>query len=494
MKKVIIVGAGVGGLSAGIYGQLNGFDTEIFEMHTIPGGECTGWKRKDYYFDGCIHWLMGSKEGNDLNKVWNEVGALNNQVNIINHDYFYCYEEDNKQVFIYRDVKKLEAHLLEIAPEDGDLIIHMCKAIEALKCVELPTEKPFEMMNALDMGKMMLDMLPAMRYFPKLEKISIEEYANKFKSKVLRNALIMLIPPHFKATALIATIASMADGDSGWPEGGSLEFAKRMEQKYKYLGGRVSYKSKVKEIIIEDGVAKGIILENGTKHYGDYVISAADGYNTIFKMLGGRYIDQNIEKLYSDSESYPVYSTVQVSLGVNYDLEEYPHTRFIPLHFEIDGGGKSNNYLGFRHFGFDKTLMPNGKNALIIMLHGDFNWWKEKYNDQEVYKEEKNRLANDVIKVVEDYYPELRNKIEVVDVATPMTYVRYCDAWQGAWMAWATTPKGKIRFIPGILPGLKNFYLAGQWTLLPGGLPSAAITGKWVIQRICKAEKIKFKR
>ena len=52
VKKVIIIGAGVSGLSAGIYGQMNGFNTEIFEMHAIPGGECTGWRRKGYYFDG----------------------------------------------------------------------------------------------------------------------------------------------------------------------------------------------------------------------------------------------------------------------------------------------------------------------------------------------------------------------------------------------------------------------------------------------------------
>jgi phytoene dehydrogenase-like protein len=45
-KKVIIIGAGIAGLSAGCYLQMNGYDTEIFELHNIPGGLCTGWKRK----------------------------------------------------------------------------------------------------------------------------------------------------------------------------------------------------------------------------------------------------------------------------------------------------------------------------------------------------------------------------------------------------------------------------------------------------------------
>ena len=63
MKKVIIIGSGIAGLSCGIYAKLNGFETEIFEMHSISGGECTGWDRGEYHFDGCIHWLMGSKPG-----------------------------------------------------------------------------------------------------------------------------------------------------------------------------------------------------------------------------------------------------------------------------------------------------------------------------------------------------------------------------------------------------------------------------------------------
>ena len=492
MKKLIIIGAGVAGLAAGIYGRINGFDTEIYEMHSIPGGECTGWKRKDYYFDGCIHWLMGSKDGNSLNKVWREVGALDDTIRIINHEYFYSYEKGGKCVYLYSDIEKLRTHLMEVAPEDQELITLLCKEIKALKCIQMPTKKPYDLMKGLDLAKMVIEMLPAMKYLPKLEKITIGEFANQFKSPILRSALMMLIPPHFKATALVSTIASMAAGDSGWPEGGSLAFAKRMEERYKSLGGKVFYKSRIREIIIEQGISKGIVLEDGTKCLSDYVISTADGHHTLYDMLGGKYLNDDLKALYSDSEAYPVYTTVQVSLGVNSNLAKYPHTRFVEMASEVDGGGKTNKHLGFRHFCFDKTLMPEGKTALITVLHADFNWWKEKYSDIEAYNHEKRRIAQEIKAVAEDYYPELKDSVEIIDVATPMTYVRYCNAWEGAWMAWAGTPKGTIRYVPGHLPGLKNFYLAGQWTLPPGGLPSAVVTGCWVIQRICGIEKMKF--
>ncbi len=70
--KVNIIGAGVPGLAVGCYLQMNGFDTEIFEMHDRPGGVCTAWRRKGYTFDGCIHWLMGSGPGSSMGiDYWN---------------------------------------------------------------------------------------------------------------------------------------------------------------------------------------------------------------------------------------------------------------------------------------------------------------------------------------------------------------------------------------------------------------------------------------
>ena len=60
MKSVAIIGAGIGGLATGCYLQMNGYDTQIFEMHDKPGGLCTAWERKGYTIDGCIQWLIGS--------------------------------------------------------------------------------------------------------------------------------------------------------------------------------------------------------------------------------------------------------------------------------------------------------------------------------------------------------------------------------------------------------------------------------------------------
>ena len=81
-KKIIIIGGGVAGLSTGIYGQLNGFDTKIFEMHSVPGGQCTAWDRKGYRFDYCIHWLIGTRYS-VFHDIWKETNVINDTVEIV---------------------------------------------------------------------------------------------------------------------------------------------------------------------------------------------------------------------------------------------------------------------------------------------------------------------------------------------------------------------------------------------------------------------------
>jgi phytoene dehydrogenase-like protein len=74
-KSIIIIGAGITGLSAGCYGQMNGYHTQIFEMHDKTGGVCTGWKRKGYTIDGCMHWLVGTNPANNFYHIWEELGV-----------------------------------------------------------------------------------------------------------------------------------------------------------------------------------------------------------------------------------------------------------------------------------------------------------------------------------------------------------------------------------------------------------------------------------
>jgi phytoene dehydrogenase-like protein len=90
-KSIIIIGAGFAGLSAGIYAQMNGYKTRIYEMHSLPGGLCTSWKREGFTIDGCIHWLVGSNPNYAMYRFWQEVGIAQDR-EFINMDQFMRYE------------------------------------------------------------------------------------------------------------------------------------------------------------------------------------------------------------------------------------------------------------------------------------------------------------------------------------------------------------------------------------------------------------------
>lgn len=101
--SIAIIGGGIAGLAAGCYGRMNGYATKIFELHDKPGGLCTSWKRKGYTFDGCLHWLVGTRPGSGFNAIWRELGALRD-TEIVNHDVFTRLEaEDGRARLLLED-------------------------------------------------------------------------------------------------------------------------------------------------------------------------------------------------------------------------------------------------------------------------------------------------------------------------------------------------------------------------------------------------------
>ena len=82
MANIIIIGAGVAGLSAGIYAQMQGHHTTIYERHFRAGGNLTGWDRDGYHIDNCIHWLTGTNPVTDFYKMWKELGALGDGIEV----------------------------------------------------------------------------------------------------------------------------------------------------------------------------------------------------------------------------------------------------------------------------------------------------------------------------------------------------------------------------------------------------------------------------
>ncbi len=146
-KKILIIGAGIGGLASGCYAQMNGYDTEIFEMQDKPGGLCTAWERKGYTFDGCIHFLIGSKPGSVFHEFWQEVGALPGREILVHEEYMRFEELSGRTLVLYRDANRLQEHLLELSPDDRLLIRELTDAIRYIAKMRLPFYRPPEMLS-----------------------------------------------------------------------------------------------------------------------------------------------------------------------------------------------------------------------------------------------------------------------------------------------------------------------------------------------------------
>lgn len=492
-KKIIIIGAGIAGLSAGCYAQMNGYDSEIYEMHTKSGGLCTSWERKGYTFDGCISWLTGSAPDDMMYPLWCELGAVQGK-KFINHQVYYNYIDKNGRTFtFYTDVDKLEEHLKEISKDDIPVIEEMCNLIRRFKKFKPPVDIATETMGALDYIKMMPGMIKdtgLYRVFMKYGKISMGEYASKFKNPYLKEMLTSSWNPDIPMSLFLTTMAWYSNNTAGYPIGGSLEFARGIEKRYLSLGGKISYKSRVEKILVENNRAAGIRLDDGSEHYSDAVISAGDGYTAIYKMLEGKFTSQKIDDWYKNMDTFPPY--IQISLGVNRDFSKEASAFFYKMDKPIVIAGKEEQYMIIHNYSYDKSLAPEGRTALTVRFFTDYSYWMDLYKDKQKYNEEKKSLADAVIAELNKYFDGISSQVEVVDVATPATYVRYTGNFRGATMSWLPSTGNFMKQIEKTLPGLLDFYMAGQWLIPSGGVPNALKTGRDVIQIICKKDKRKF--
>ena len=232
-KRVAVVGAGIAGLAAGVYARQSGFDVTVFESHAIPGGASTSWSRKGYLFEGGMHWLTGSSPKTALNAVWNEIGALDAEVPIYVRDPFLAYEFEGRTVYLYRDVDRLEEHLLDVAPEDARQIRRLVKDVRAFMKVSMPVFDLKGVKAAVPrkagMGEM-LAMLPAMARMPAYANQTARAFADRFSNPLLRTLFASMVGEDMSAMGLAFTLATLAAGDGGYPLGGSLAMARRVAE------------------------------------------------------------------------------------------------------------------------------------------------------------------------------------------------------------------------------------------------------------------------
>lgn len=483
MKKVAIIGAGISGLAAGVYAEQSGFDTTIYESHSIPGGASTSWRRGGYLFEGGMHWLTGSSPKTQLNRFWREVGALNDSVPIYNRDPFFTFELEGQSACLYRDVETLRQHFLSISPGDKKEIDRLCSDIRKFSRVQMPLTdvKGVKVKNKSKVpASLLFGMFPAVPRMGYYAKMSVAEYAARFKSPLLRMLLENSIGPDYAATGLLFTIATLSSGDGGYPAGGSLAMARRMAEKFLSLGGSIRYNTAVEQVSVTNGVADGVII-GGERIPADAVVVTRDTLSAIDTLFAEPIREQWAERMRKNAT--PMLNTY-LCLGVEADLSDLPENVSFVADKPVDCGNIRANVISFNNYARYEGYAPKNCTALTAAIMGDsYDFWKE-CKAAGTYGAEKEKLAQAYIRALCAHYPQIEGKVAVWDVATPLTYERYLGSFKGSWMTLMEKEQGNVSY-PSKPDSIQNVYFAGQRLTTPGGLPVALETGRKAIQYLC---------
>jgi phytoene dehydrogenase-like protein len=499
-QKVIIIGAGITGLSAGCHLRASGYDTEIYEAHSLPGGLCTSWKRGDFLFDGCIHWLPGISRASLFYDVNDEVLDLQG-IQFVRHDTIMSVEtlnsadpDGNHLFHLYGNIDRFEQYLRYVAPEDNavtDQIIRICRLLSS--CRIPPMLDPPELLSPF--GKLsMIRYLPLVLKLSRLGRYTMQGFAARARSPFLKEALQRLtLGKDYPAFVQLMQIAFAHQGSSGTPLGGSLSIARRIERLYLALGGKLVYKSRVKRIVIHNGRAKGVELYNGTIIKADIVISNADGHWTLFEALEGKHMTPFLTDLYALKKLQPFESLIYVSLGLRSSFTGQLVNRFFSFaEPRILCDGSKHTYLHAHLVNFDPAQAPAGKSVInVMMLTSEHAFWKNlRGTDRAGYAHAKENALHFVLDVLEEKIGGVTSALETWDVATPATFERYTGNWKGSYEGWYPDKNFlAAKPLPRTLPGVGDFFMAGQWTEAGGGITPCIKAGRDVARIICHQDK-----
>ncbi|MFR9727969.1 phytoene desaturase family protein [Saccharopolyspora sp. MS10] len=527
-ETMIIIGGGLGGLSTGCYAQMNGYRSRIFEMHEIPGGCCTAWDKGDFTFDICVSWLLGNGPGNEMHQIWLELGALQGK-QMRHFDVFNVVRgRDGRAVYFYSDPDRLQAHLTELSPADARLIRHFCDGLRKFRkaITVYPFLKPVGLMGRLERWRMLASFLPYANVIRTSITTLMSDYSAKFRDPLLREAFNFILyekHPAFPVLPFYFQLASHANRSAGVPEGGSQGLSDSIEQRYRRLGGEITYNAKVIEVLVEHDRAVGVRLSDGSEHRADIVVSACDGHTTTMKLLGGRYLTDTCRRLYGETIDepgmiFPGYFALFLGLNrpfpdgepcTTHLLDEEVASQLIGLrHPSINVQFRSEHY---------PDLAPPGGTVVYATYFCDIEPWRELSTGPEqrsrirrgaevhtlpvrrgtAYYAAKRQVKDALVDFLDARYPGLRDSVVTRDISTPLTQVRYTGNYDGTVLGWQPFVEGgeameeEIKKNGPRLPGLENFYLSGVWATT-GGLIRAVGAGRQVMQFVCRDDAKEF--
>ena len=491
---VIIIGAGLGGLSTGIYARMNGYQCRIYEHARHPGGVASEWKRRGYTIDGGIHFYMGWRPGRPDHDIYWELGINQEDqyVEITNYGRFLD-PSQNRTFDITQDLDQLATTMKRISPKDSTFINKIIKGARAFRHSNMTVsmEKPPDMSRWWDTLSMMFKMKGTLRYFSGWYLQPLDEATRELHDPWLAHVFKHLFLPEVPVVFVMIILGALSGGNMAVRKDGSGGFARALEKRYLDLGGEITYGSTVEKILVEKDKAVGVRLSEGEEYRADHIVSAADGYSTLYDLIGGKYLTAELKKLH---EEWPLWKpVVLINYGVTRDFSNEPSILMLKPTSNTEAGYLSSDCWVIRIFNYCSECAPAGRTLVQVMIESQWKPWKVLREDKEAYKEEKEKTSKEVLERLNDVWPGIRDQVEMTNVATPYTWWRYTRNRRGSFEGFAVTDKIFTTQVKRTLPGLDNFFMAGQWVVPGGGVIPTLVSGKHAAMLMCRRDGKTFR-
>jgi len=506
---VVIIGAGISGLTSAALLSKAGLSCCIIEMDKKVGGYLAGFDRKEFRFDSAIHWLNNCGEKGWVNKIFK----------IIGDDFPLAKEQKQIRRFVSNDINYLVTNqpedlrrqwLVEFPADTKGINRFFNDAKKISKSFEnyINLSRSMDTMNLKEKAFYGIKMLKfALPFIPHLKYTTdegVEKGLNKyFKSEKLRR--IFSSEPDI-LSCLIPISWAYSNNFQTPPAGGSQAFPEWLAHSSSQLGADIICGAKVTNIITENKTVKGVVINssgNDTIIQSKYIVAASDAENLYEKLLAPNLVPEKKKQSLKNAKLYASAFTVSIAIDCNpNDLglgEE--NIYFFDKEVSREELGKGDPEKSGIHILAssvrDHSLAPKGKGTITLFIPAwieNFNHWQCKINEEgnyvrtQEYRELKKKNAQILIERVEKaLIPNFKKHILFFESATPITHLRYTGNKNGSMMGQKPGKENMNNKVASYSTPVKNLYQSGHWADLGGGIfiamKSAVNTSLMILQK-----------
>jgi phytoene dehydrogenase-like protein len=490
---VIIVGAGLAGLSTASYAALNGYRPLVLEQNAFPGGLAAPWTNERYAVPFTPGLLLKPEPKDPLHSTYTELGIQPETFLVPDPALRFIDEAGDRSVDVGRDLNRLAVELSTLRKSDSGRALELIGMATSVKAADLdPPAKPLELMTFGDKALRTWKMRRALRLFTEPFSRPARDYAREMDSPFIAKLVCDLFHPDAPLWMAVLTLARIAVGRLGFPPDGSTNLVHTLADRAEQLGAELRYGSEVAGIRTAGGRVTGVELARGEFIEASRVISTADATRTLCELLDARHTDEATRRR---TASWPVWSGPFVAtFGIRRRCSGLPPLWNVVLRRPFFIGNHTVDLISVQLFEHAPSFAPAGHSVVQVSFPSDWGYWHTLASEDPArYQEEKERLAAECLSRLDFYFEGVRSLVELKHVSTPHTIHRYTSNHQGSAGGWLPTPEALSTWIPHTLPGLSGFFMAGRW-VTPGGEAAGNIqSGKNVVQLLCRRERRVFR-